>query len=301
MKLFTIQEFAKEKGLHVATIRKWIKEGRIKGIIKRGRTFLIPEENLSLELRVRKKRVKPPQTIEEARLQYNNISSDHRRKIIFDYDEMKGMLDQGRTIMEIADLAGVSKQRIQQIYTTYFGFNVTGRERRHSFVCERMRENAIISVEDSEKLSYLSDALAEMGLSMEIVQSKDLNRCYQNMAIINGHSCRIYLSKKATFSPLSTRNGERYKTYNRIQVIKSILNEYEFIIAIAGEIREAGENERRIFIIPSIDLKEKFGKEDRKSFYLPTDNQGKDRKISPVMDWWSYQGAWHLLKDNSLN
>jgi excisionase family DNA binding protein len=283
-------EFAKERGISRSTVLKWVKDGKIQGLIKSGRSFLIPEENLSIPLQIKKKSKRPPiKTEQQARDAYNNINMTRWGKLEkFSYDELKKKFDDGMTLEEIAVEAGASKQRISQVYNRYFAFGVDGYARRSAIQHEIARERELIATMDSERISYLETVLADLGLSMKPVQIGEGPNFHKNVVDINGHLCKIHLSRKDTQFA-----GTSYRTYSRFLVTRSLLDDYEFVIVITG-----ADERRKVFIIPTEDLKSQFRKTDkkgRKSFYLPTGSQGAYRNIYPLLDWWKYQDAWHLL------
>lgn len=291
MKLYSVTEFAREKGIHRSTVLKWVKNGKIQGLIIEGRSYLIPEENLSIPVqKKRKSKKKKPILMEsQAREAYANTSGDRRNKLKFTYDELKEMFDEGMTLESVALAAGVTKQRVSQVYNQFFSFGIDGYERRSAIQLEIARDRGLQALIDSERIAHLGKAVVERGLSMKPVQTGTGPYFHKNAVEINGHLCKIHISRKDTKFA-----GTKYRSYSRILVTGHFLDSYEFVIAVTGE-----EGERKIFIIPTGDLKGLFRKgERRKPLYLPTSEKGAYRTLSPILDWWKYLEAWRLLESS---
>jgi excisionase family DNA binding protein len=296
MKLYTVREFAKEKRISRDTVRRWIRDGRIVGLIKDGKSYLIPEKNLSIKVNLgasrnksRKNEVASIKTEAQAREAYSSMTTKDGLGR-FAYDELWDMFyDKRMAFKDIALAVGVTKQRISQIYNIFFAFGVNGYERRKDITLERRQERELQETLDSEKISSLGAIVESMGLTVELVNIGKGPNFHRNMMIINGHLCRIHRSRKDTkFS------GTTYRSYSRLLITRDLLDTYEFVIALAGEV------ERRVFIIPTGDLKRQFLKgEKRKLFYLPTSDKGAYRNIRPILDWLSYKDAWHLITGES--
>lgn len=295
MRLLTVSDFAREKGIGLSTVQRWVRIGKIQGLIKSGRSYLIPESNLSLQIDPRKKKQRkrtPVMTPSQARKAYSNYIEDEKNKLKISYDELKEMFDKGMTLEAIASELNVTKQRVSQIYQHYFSFGVDGYKRRSSIQHELARDKSLKKTLDSERISHLGKTLSEVGLSMKPVQLGKGPTFYHNVVEVNGHLCKIHLSRKDTQFA-----GHNYRAYSRFLVTRSHLDDYEFVIVIAGE-----EEKRRVFVIPTEILKKQFRKMDhRKSFYLPTGEKEPYRNIYPLLDWWKYLGAWHLLQGESSN
>ena len=292
MKLFTVREFAREMGISRSTISKLIKDGRIEGLIRDGRSYLIPESNLSIKVQKKRKSIRRVIILTEAQAReaYDLASGNRKNKLKFTYDELKKMFDDGDTIESIALAAGVTKQRVGQVYNRYFSFGVDGYERRSIINQEAAKQRELQTLMDSERISYLNKATTERGLSIKPVQLGNGPHIHKGAVDINGHLCKIHFSRKDTKFA-----GTTYRSYSRILVTKHFLDSYEFIIALTG----ADENTKRIFIIPSSDLKTLFRRGDkRKPIYLPTNEKKVYRNISSILDWWKYQEAWHYLENS---
>ena len=289
MKLYTVREFAREMGISRSTVTKLIKEERIEGLIRDGRSYLIPESNLSIPVQKKRKSIRRVIILTEAQAReaYSLASGNRKNKLKFTYDELKEMFDGGRTIESIALSAGVTKQRIGQVYNRFFSFGVDGYKRRSIINQIATKERELQTLMDNERISYLNKITIEKGLSIIPIQIGKGPHLHRGAVDINGHLCKIHFSRKDTKFA-----GTSYRSYSRILVTKHFLDSYEFIIALTG----ADEDTKRIFIIPSNDLKTLFRRGDkRKSIYLPTSEEGAYRNISATLNWRKYQEAWHLL------
>lgn len=289
-RLLTIKEFAKEMGVCPDTVYKWILKGRLEGVVREYTNFpyLIPESNLSVGFMKpgRPKGIYIPITSsEEARERYNR--ADYIRTIPFTYDELKEMFDGGMTYEEVSVLAGVTKQRIHQVYRDYFApFSITGRVRRKALNNERRRLRAEAHVERIEKLSLLKQIAEEIGFSVETVQSiRNPSYCYSDRLIINGKICRVNFSK---VSRKTREEGHRY--YYKVHISKSATKMSNFIVVLTGE------GAKNIFIFPSDFIASQIpDDESGKMFYIPTDKQDPYNNIHPNIDWWQFYERWSQL------
>jgi transcriptional regulator with XRE-family HTH domain len=294
-RLLTVKEFALEKGITRETVYNWILKGRLKDVINPGGMgYLIPESNLSVEKcfagRPKGSIYKTPiATIDDARERYNsNRYSNYNRTIPLSFDELYELFRGETTQEQVAQLTGVSRQRVQQVYKMYFApFLSSGEARRRRLFRERWAEKAKAHVDTVEGLSIIKRIAEEKGFKVESIQA-DYNPsyCYSNRLLINGKLCRIYLSL------VPGRVGPKnLRKYFKVNITKAAIKDTEFVIVITG-------NEvRRVFIFPTKLLQSQFyEKHINKIFYLPEKQLPPYQNQHPNIDWWTWEDAWSQLE-----
>src|SRR5262245_5755120 len=131
--MLSLTQFAKMREVSRDTVIKWIRLGRLEGVVKDDTVskYLIPESNLSVPFMRpgRPRRLnRLISSAEEAKEIYNSVT---HRKIPFSYDELKKFFDDGMTLTSVAKMSGVSRQRIEQIYNRFFApISISMRDRR---------------------------------------------------------------------------------------------------------------------------------------------------------------------------
>lgn len=298
-RILTVTQFAKEVDVSRATVINWILSGRMEGLTRYGSgPYLIPdtEHNLSLRKlspgrrkRGEKKEPIPFSSVEEAREKFNFLRRwSYERKMTLTYDELLELFDGDATFQEIAEIVGVKRQRVHQIYDEYFKpFMASGRDRRKVLFRQRWRERAENHPDTVERLSLVKKVAEDVGFKVEAVQSPSKEtRYYMDRVLINGKLCRIFFSKVAY------QIVDGYRAYHRLNVSRSAITTSDFIVIMTGE------NARRTFVFPSDVLLSHY-KEDQKHkmFYLPTDPQEPYNNQFPKIDWWRWEEAWSLLED----
>jgi len=296
-RLLTVAQFAKEKDVSKATVLYWIKKNRLKDLIRYGKgPWLIPDSNLSVEVRgPGRPPLDPPASPAEAkqRYDYSVTNAGYRRKLQFSYDELQDLFDKGMVFQEIADMSGVTRQRIEQIYSTYFApFGKSGRERRRDQTKIDQAEKADVYLEGIEKLALLRKILQKIGgYEVEPIQTKGMPwTCHVSTALVNGKRCGVYHSK---ISVLMTKTGRR--RYYRINMSRTSVNNVEFMIIMTGKKAET------IFVVPSSVISDTFKNlaEDAryKCLYVPSEDLPVYNNNHPEINWWSYVEAWSQLID----
>jgi hypothetical protein len=300
MKLLTVKEFCKEADLCRETVRRWIKMGRLEGVTRDHMgIYLIPESNLKLGyMKPGRRKQFPFSSVDEARKNFDRSLSSSNRYIPFSYNELEDLLDEGLTYQEIAELAGVSRQRVEQICKRYFApFREIGWERRKILNEKTWEENAKAHIEEIEKLSLLKREAEKAGLEVSPVQTlNNPSYCHTNLIRVDDKLCGVY------HSSIPSKVAKRcYRTYYRFNMAWSTLKQIEFVVVMIGE------NAEMVFIIPSevmLNLRStsrKYkGKSIRarryKTWYVPGEKREPYNNQMPDLDWWKYEGAWELLK-----
>lgn len=279
----TVTEFSKRKNVSRVTIYKWIEDGKLEGAYKqKGEPLMIPEECLSLEIRL----TKPPRVLLSKEEKFERM-----KRIPFTLAELEQMFEEGKSFREIGDLAGVSWQAIAQLYKKYFSSAMaSGRERRKDLVKKKWDQKAISHLDEIDKLSILKEEALKNGYEVSSVQhAGQLGGWFTDRLLINGKLCRVFYSPTAS---LITSKPGRSKLYYRFTVARATPSKSDFIFFIAGE------DPHQIFIFPSEVIAERFKSNKRplKIFYIPIEYKEPHNNILPKIDWWAYLGAWNLLE-----
>ena len=126
-----------------------------------------------------------------------------------------------------------------------------------------------------------NDARARgFAVSLEL-QQRRLSYCSRSL-VINGKRCALLHTTNLVFT---SRTG---KLYSRFEGRRRRLEKVAFAI-IAQEHLSAN----RLWVVPAHVLLSVIGTKKRGTFYLPVERNRTD--ALPVIDWWHYEGAWHLL------
>lgn len=296
-RLLTVTQFAKEKGISKPTVLKWIKEGKIEGLISdfEQKHFLIPESNLSIPVRggvrPRTLSLEWPYSEEEAREIYNkNRDSGNKRKVVFTYDEFKQLLDDGLTYQSMADLAGVSRQAIEQFYSKYFApFRTSGRDRRKELVKKSREERVVKDFRSLDRLSSLREIMEKEGFVITPIPTKGGSfKSRTTMILVNGKKCGLHKSKIQ--SRVSHKNS---RFYYRIVIGRSILSSTELTILLVGK------EDLTTYIIPSKVLLDTFSQypiRNQKMLYVPVEIKPVYNNHYPDIDWLEWENKWSLLE-----
>lgn len=136
----------------------------------------------------------------------------------------------------------------------------------------------------------VAEAAVRKGLTFEKEQVKGRQPCFvfkKRVLWLNHKRCLVGLATKK-WSPRGTN-----RSYTHIWWSKNYLKSADFAV-ITQKVPGFPE---RFFIIPTADLLKILRDKKRKSFYLPLGRLPVYRNRRPRIDWWQYENAWHLLKD----
>lgn len=297
-RLLTVSQFAAERGISRCTVYMWIKKERLKDVVLHEYgLYLIPDSNLKIEKSQSGRSLgstykTPTSSLEESRERYNlNGGLGYGKKISLTFDELHQLFEEGSTLEEIANIGGVTRQRIQQIHRDYFSpFISSRRDRRKEYLRERRKERSEAYVYEIEKLAIVKQIAEERNLKVETIQAKfRLSQCYIDRLLINGKLCRVLCSEIP--GKIGSRNIRRYY---RLNISKSSVLSSSFVIVITGG------TDRRIFIFPSKVLADQYSGKERKTyktFYIPEFHQEPYKNMMPKINWWKYEDAWDLLEE----
>lgn len=217
-----------------------------------------------------------------------------KRKVTF--EQYFAYFRKGILNVRIAELVGLSSERIRKIYDQYFRQLFGGKSGR-----ERMKaialENRIANLKYLERRLFNDNATVKKivrqargaGCTVEAVSGYSMYKVMHKYLLIDGHRCSVH---RATYKMLIPGMKSYYA---RVAVRCSSITEEKAIIihsAIPGEVE-------RTFVIPTVALRKAMPvimKRERTWIYLPTKKIPAYRNHLPQMDFWRYEGAWHLLR-----
>jgi hypothetical protein len=199
---------------------------------------------------------------------------------IVPFDEVLiGMLSAGLTMSQAAKQAGVSRERIRQIYNVRlsgeFG-GLTGRElRRLGTLAKRQRQSRETPPRD-EGAWKIWDLCKSLGIGVARIPAlgrSNVRKFTTGRLLIAGRRCSIHRTQC-----LSLRVEHCKRRYFRTRA--SRWTEAEFtVVVIAGD---------RTLVIPQTVLKSR-------RFYIPERPGLPAYHHKAKVDWWAYENAWHLL------
>jgi hypothetical protein len=267
----TVRTFAQRRNVAVATVHYWIKKDLLKGIVKNSNGYLIPESNLTVVIE------KSPRNKRRDYISKNSLSTT----------ELERLFESGETLRSIAEKAGVTYQRVQQIYDKRFKDEKGSlRERRKEMTRQRRNSELEESFNRNELLSVVAEGALSHGLEVEGLRSANSQRDPLRTTLdVNGIRCALW---NPTVARSQYKRGYYRVTVSRVKLIK-----YKFAVIVTP-----GLKGHRIYIIPSGILLKTYNKgRAYKAFYPPfeetpdTSRKGK----APAINWWSYLDRWDLI------
>jgi transcriptional regulator with XRE-family HTH domain len=306
----TVREFAKERGISTGTVYRWMRMGMFDDVFKvPGEPFVLPDTYLLVD-RPRRERMAtyhkkekppkripfhrrpPPSNFDEARERFNWHRSGNRIKGSLSFDELKELLiDKEMSMLEVAKLAGVSRQAISLMWNKYFAPFLTDGWGRQKEIYKRKRikkvEEHFLSI---EKLSRLTEIITDLGMDVEpIISRKNGFRCHSSRVRINGKLCGIYHLDK----PAWINNEHSQRSYYRTNLSRAYISTLDFLIIFVGD------DLKSAFVIPPTVLLGKMSLNGHHliAFYIPSENLPAYNNQSSRIDWFSYENNWDQLRE----
>lgn len=216
------------------------------------------------------------------------------RKCMLDYWQLLELFARNcNTFCDIAIVAGITKQAVQQIYNRYFAdifLGKRGRTRRK--VCTLKKHVLQRDVEKDKRLQKIA-ADHTIGKLITILKTKNLNfevnkkgeRNYHiKKLLINGKHCLIRHSAIANFT--TRRCLRMYSKFSRLRLNDKTPEQFQLLI-LHCEVLGYPE---RWFIIP-VDVIEGL-----EILYLPLKDLPIYRNNHSKINYWQYLDAWYLLE-----
>jgi hypothetical protein len=213
-------------------------------------------------------------------------------------DWLRFFSDRSATFSGLAKETGLSHQRIQQIYRKYFREvfpDQGGPERYRRSVLERRAAKLARMENDLFKSPALKALVKKVHAAGCVVQalpgsSKSKARLQSSTLLINGHRCSLHRLAVVWRPPVK---GTRF--YFRTSVNRAKLDQLDAVVFHTAAVGY----KPRAFVVPSQILRARLfppplTKED-KWIYLPSERIAERRNGPPLIDYWDYEDAWHLL------
>lgn len=187
----------------------------------------------------------------------------------------------------------LSREMVRLVYRKYFVDLFTrrpGGRVRQKFCALKTIKIKSRELPTDGAIKEVAEAAVKKGLTFEKEQIK--GRSFpvfrKRVLWLNYKRCLVRLATEK-WSPRGTK-----RFYIPIWWSKNYLKSADFAVIVQ---KVLGYPER-FFIAPTVDLLEIWG--DKKtigSFYIPLEKLPVYQNIRPRIDWWQYENAWHLLKD----
>lgn len=224
---------------------------------------------------------------------------NYRRKYDPSFNVFFKLLKEGHGQGEIGRRMGLPRDLVRQLYNRYFkeSFgNKSGLARQS----DNVRRKRLARIKQSER-TLLEDPMIraiavkarKAGCDVQTIpflsdgKTADFRgRVRRKTLLINGYKCSLHHVKHAH---RSTRRI--YAQVTLKHVTACTMDVFIIHTALAGL-------PERIFVVPSPILKQVyFGQEHKrgKTIYLPMKKLRGYRNIHPLIDFWMYENAWHLL------
>ncbi|MBI2030337.1 hypothetical protein HYT05_01815 [Candidatus Kaiserbacteria bacterium] len=203
--------------------------------------------------------------------------------------------------IHVAEVAGVTRERIRQIYNQYFRElfdDKSGSERRKAYT----PINRLVKVKRSEHELFNNDTFVKKivekaraaGCTVEAIPHLFKGEIHSGRVtirklLINGHLCSLHQITTAWQRCIS---GGRFYASTNIRRSTMIATE-----ALILHTEAAGFTER-IFVIPTAILRAAHPSAATRRdtcLYLPTQKLPVYRNIRSHIDYWQHEDAWHLL------
>jgi hypothetical protein len=197
----------------------------------------------------------------------------------------------------IAEITQVSKQRVSQIYMKYFAELIPRRPDGHTRqrMCttkkwySRIKESSAEILNDNQKkiIAIVSPYNFEIKTIPIRGRNGYLAGFHRRSLRINGKICSIRVINSAY--PI---RKDYENIYGRLITQLKTLKEEDFLII---SFSSTGFNETT-FVVPTLVLLDQFkpGQAER-VFYLPIIKRPVYKNHRPLIDYWNYENAWHLL------
>lgn len=211
-----------------------------------------------------------------------------RRKIKLSDEELLELLSVPcNTFSSIAVAAGVTRERIRQIYNKKFkhrlGTRKTGRDRVH--VCTRLHIAADSRLRPEDPCTAaVWDRAKESGLDVQQVKyqwssKSSPHRFYKRMLRINGHIVVVAVSADKAWYPRA-----EYYSAGYYKISTKRLHNMRGAKFVAG-LMPTGS----IYVFPA-------GVVGSRSVYIRTTPRGEGMRGRPKINHEDYREAWHLLR-----
>lgn len=197
----------------------------------------------------------------------------------------------------IAELAGLSRERVRQIYNRDFRDLFQGESGRKRFSAYLLNKRLVQAKERQRKVFTELHPIVERahaaGCTVDFIYKRDCNanrEIERRLLAINGRRCLIYPS--VSRAALQGRGCKR--RYLSITVSYDLLSHVQAVV-IRTKARKHAEH---IFLIPSKVLLKAYFAPFKPStrLYISVEKLAPYQNQFPRVDYWKYEDAWDLLR-----
>lgn len=188
----------------------------------------------------------------------------------------------------------ISREMVRLVYRKYF-VNLFprrsgGRVRQKFCTLKRIKIRSR-ELPTGGVIKEVAEAAAKNGLTFEKEQVKgqSLATFKQGVLRLNHKRCLV----KSAAKKRQTSGGKRFYTHLHFHWHKNFLKSADFAVFV----QKVPGFPERFFIIPTADLLKMWGDKKTGDFYIPLERLPVYHNIRPQTDFWQYENAWHLLKD----
>lgn len=208
------------------------------------------------------------------------------------YVELERQFLTNEPYLQIAKRYGVSRQRIQQIYSKYFQpFMDSPKKRVNARLTVARAEKLDRVSREIPKLAALRSALESVGLTMEPIPTKHY-RANSFTVKVGEHLCRAQVASH----PMKT-SPKCHRVYWRFNLTYDTISTHEFSIFVCGK-----DGEEDFFIVPTTLILDSHpfnpqGKRNRRtsSICIETQNLEPYNNQLSRIPYWNYHQAWSQL------
>lgn len=200
--------------------------------------------------------------------------------------------------LHIARQAGLSRERVRQIYNKYFRDifeGSRGRERREAYAHKSRKDRAKQSIKcllsNDKALAAITKSVHRAGGVVEFVGRDNQQSVYTNRVCANGHLCSVYKLYNSWSTPKAKRE------YARVTLAPSTIQTTEAVIFYSG----VNGYTPLIFVVPTSTLLNAFPDLEykRKGMVIPLKKLPSYNNQKTRIDWWQHEEAWHHLPQKS--
>ena len=233
--------------------------------------------------------------VRRVRRRFEQQQRGRRTKCNLGYAELWDLFsDSSKSFTSIGDEAGITKQRVSEIFKRYFAEFLIGKGGNQRSKARHLKNHcaAARTFPPDTVIGKVADLALQnhcLALRMPARQWKvALQTMFlKNALIINSQRCMIY-NPRNVFLP----NKESAYAYAHVEVLRRKLSDYDFVVIYTKPVGRA----ERVFIIPCEEVRKvsRTGSSRGVPLYIPLERI-RSSTLRPKIDYWRYENAWHLL------
>jgi hypothetical protein len=237
------------------------------------------------------------QSVQAARVMWE---AGNHKKLKLGFDPLLRLFKTDSSLEEIGEKAGVTHERMRQIYNKYFRpvFNNQSVRNRRSW---HTSKNRIAKLKQAERellkdrfVRKIAKKARDAGCVVEALPRMDSKlvsygaEVMSTALLVNGYRCSIH---RIT---VSKRSPKQKQSYARTSLSYGVVCKADAFIIYTSV---PGFPEHT-FVIPSTVLRQAYfdpPSRNQKTFSLPTEKFTGTRHKYPFIDVWEYEDAWNML------